>query len=353
MSVRDQVVYRRPFGRWVLDPVVRRAYEAHLSDGTPAPGRAYSAFRKLYGNDDPSLFGAYVAAAEQEHPLLQLPAEPPGIAAGSIDRVVAELRTDGCAVLDRRLDEASCQALEDAARSATCTLVDADDGAPPRARYDEAAPQAVRYEIDEADLVELPAVQRLLADESLLAIAQQHLGAAPVQDLVTMWWTASRGRAASSTAAQQYHFDLDRVRFLKVFVYLTDVDDQHGPHVFVRGSHRSKPDALRRDGRHSDAEVERAFPGKATKIGGPRGTVFLADTLGMHKGTPVEVGHRLVFQLESCTSLFGAAYSRPEIRQPTPELAAAIERYPDAFARFCLASAPGAVNDAGAASERG
>jgi hypothetical protein len=202
-----------------------------------------------------------------------------------------------------------------------------------RARFDPAKATAVRYDLDESDVVTFPAVQRLLADESLLALAQQYLGAAPVQDMVAMWWsTAVVGDA--SAAAQLFHFDLDRLRFLKLFVYVTDVDDEHGPHTFVRGSHRDLPRPFRQDRRYSDDEVLATFGGSVVTIGGERGTTFLADTRALHKGLPLITGHRLVFQMEFATSLFGQVVDRVRLEDPIPRLKSMFDRYPYTFRRF-------------------
>ena len=172
-----------------------------------------------------------------------------------------------------------------------------------------------------------------MADESILRLAQDYLGAAPLQNLVAGRWSAPGGGSASA-AAQLFHFDLDRPRFLKLFVYLTDVDSDTGPHAFVRGTHRDLPAAFRVDRRYSDDEVELAFPGKVVRLPGPRGTVFLADTRGLHKGEPVIRGHRLVFQLELASSLFGQTYTRPVLRRPIPALADAVRRFPSVYRRF-------------------
>jgi hypothetical protein len=151
-----------------------------------------------------------------------------------------------------------------------------------------------------------------------------------------MWWSAALGRGASSAAAQQFHFDLDRLRFVKLFVYLSDVDERTGPHVYVRGSHRLKPAHLRRDGRHADEVVEQAYPGRAEPITGDRGSMFLADTLGLHKGLELVDGHRLVFQLEWATSLFGAPFTRPSITHAVPGLVRQAAAHPWAYQRFDL-----------------
>ena len=88
--------------------------------------------------------------------------------------------------------------------------------------------------------------------------------------------------------AQLYHFDMDRPQFLKLFFYLTDVTPDTGPHCYVRASHRERPAALWRDGRHADDEVL-ALYGRASEveITAPRGTLIAVDTSGFRKGKPL------------------------------------------------------------------
>lgn len=332
MSRLDRVASSALGARLLTGPIARWGYRRHRRDDE-TPRVAYQAMRKLYGAPTTDGFDDLIALAAVEDPLLELPDDPTGVVAGQVDALVATLEREGFALVGGRLDEAVCAELDAGARAATCRLTDADDGSA-SGRFDPARPMAVRYDLLEDDAVAIPAAQRLLADESLLAVAQRYLGAAPVQDLVAMWWSAATGRPASSAAAQLFHHDLDRLRFLKFFVFLTDVDERNGPHVYARGSHRSKPRALRLDGRHADAEVEAAYPGACEVIAGPRGTMFLADTIGMHKGLALLEGHRLVFQLEWSTSLFGAPFTRPRLDDPGPELAAALARYPRTYRRF-------------------
>ncbi|MNY56305.1 hypothetical protein D3C86_1923710 [compost metagenome] len=61
----------------------------------------------------------------------------------------------------------------------------------------------------------------------------------------------------------------------------------------------------------------------------------MADTRGFHKGVALRAGHRLIYQMEFATSLFGAPYHLPPLDVPlVPELAAAIRRHPRTFARY-------------------
>ena len=331
----SDLVYSAAAERMVLGPLARWGYRQHLR-GRGTPESAYRAMRKLYGAPTTVAFDRLAGQAAEEHPLLDLGPDPAGLVAGQVGSLVEGLRRDGFVRLDDRLPEAWCDELTAAASAAECDLVDAAGDAT-TARFDPSAPIAVRYEVSEFDVLASAAAQRVLADASLLALAQEYLGAAPILDLETMWWSAAVGRGASSAAAQQFHFDLDRLRFLKLFVYLTDVDERHGPHVYVRGSHRTKPTPLRRDGRHPDGEVESAFPGAVEAITGPRGSMFLADTLGLHKGLEVAEGHRLVFQIEWTSSLFGTAVTRPAIAEPIAELRAACAAHPWPYQRFGLA----------------
>jgi hypothetical protein len=320
--------------RLVLAPAASAGYRRYRRTGATPPF-AYAAMRKLFGSTRPHLFDALVErAAAEAAPLAALDGPVDGLLPpGVVDDAVAGLRTDGVAVLPIRLPEERCTALEAVAADATCTTV----GPGGRARFDPAAPVAVRYDVDETDLAAAPAVQRLLADRSLLALAQGYLGAAPVHDLVAMWWSAPGGGGPSSAAAQLFHFDLDRLRFLKLFVYLTDVDDDSGPHQFVAGSHRRLPAPFRHDRRYDTDEVRVAFGDAAIRtIGGPRGTVFVADTRGLHRGCPVRRGHRLVFQMEWASSLFGIPTATLPVPHALPELAAAVAELPSVYRRLRL-----------------
>ena len=174
------------------------------------------------------------------------------------------------------------------------------------------------FQFDEDQLVQNPTVWKIASDPQFLSLARSYLGCEPVLDLVAMWWSLAIGASEEekSRAAQLYHFDIDRLSFIKLFVYLTDVTEENGPHCYVSGSHRGfRGDTFLKDGRFSDAEVKSAYPVEEVKICGPKGTVFMADTKGLHKGMPLAAGERLIFQIEFSNSLFGAPYVSPIINR--------------------------------------
>jgi hypothetical protein len=169
------------------------------------------------------------------------------------------------------------------------------------------------FQFDEAKLVADDGVWEVCRMPAFAEVARQYLRCEPILDLVTMWWSLAvpSNQQEQSAAAQLFHFDLDRLSFLKFFVYLTDVTPANGPHCYIAGSHRGfRNIKLQRDGRFSDAEIKAYYPSEEVQIVGQKGTVFVADTKGFHKGLPLESGERLIFQLEFSNSLFGAPYSK-------------------------------------------
>ena len=203
-------------------------------------------------------------------------------------------------------------------------------------RYDPERPIAVRYDGGQMKVLADPVVQQLACDRSVLEIAQHHLGAPPILDFVAFWWNTAFSKVPDSQAAQLYHFDLDRIRWIKFFFYITDVLPENGPHCFIEGSHLPGviPRALLRKGyeRTEDEEVFRYFPNEKEHVfTGKAGTMIAEDTIGLHKGQMVERGHRLILQLQYTSSLFGDMPMVPRVKPTEPELIAAIRRNPGVF----------------------
>jgi hypothetical protein len=104
---------------------------------------------------------------------------------------------------------------------------------------------------------------------------------------------------------------MDRIKFLKVFFYLTDVTPESGPHCYVRGSSKRKPAAILRDGRIPDEEIRSHYPEETfVEICGGTGSIIAVDTRGWHKGKPLTEGERLILQFEYTNSMFGQNYPK-------------------------------------------
>lgn len=261
----------------------------------------------------------------------------------SHDRAVSKLRDEGYYVFEDRLPKDICKRLLQYATSHTCKMrpMDGDKlGKPITVTYHRGSPQTVRYDFDMQDLLDNPDIQNLLADMSFAAVAQDYLGAKPVIDVIGMWWHTDFSDKPDMDAAQFYHFDMDRPKWLKFFIYLTDVESTNGPHTFVAGSHKSGgiPSSMLKKGyaRLEDDEVESAFNKKdIIEFAAPRGTIIAEDTRGLHKGKHVEQGDRLILQIQFSNSLFGGYYPKASMKEEVcAKLKSNITKFPDLYAAY-------------------
>lgn len=132
-------------------------------------------------------------------------------------------------------------------------------------------------------------------DPLVLQIVSNYLGCLPTIDDIVAWWSLP-GRPAPKEE-QFFHRDRDAVKFVKLFVYLSDVGENDGAHVFVKGSHRQN-DFTQRRRRYQDEEVlPRLGAGDLRVMTGRFGATFLEDTYGLHKGGVPADHPRLVLQV--------------------------------------------------------
>ena len=137
-------------------------------------------------------------------------------------------------------------------------------------------------------------------DERLLAMVSEYLGELPVLPYIFLWRSlASDGPLKTS---QLYHCDHSDVRQIKLFVFLSDINEENGPLVVIPAQSSNK---LRKSlgynwtperRRVCDKEMYR-WPESSQKISitGKKGTVVLADTSRLfHYGGRVKSGIRYV-----------------------------------------------------------
>ena len=233
---------------------------------------------------------------------------------GSKESALANLRRDGYAILDTKLDPQLVSELSAKFANAPCTLTSDKETslAPGQAvTVNMEEPLAEKYAVDTHFLMSDPTVRKMLLDRGLLEIAQDYIGSVPAVDIVTAWYSFPSD-SPSHEAAQLFHFDLDRIKWMKVFFLLTDQTIDTGAHLYVPGTHRDRgiPRELLDRGyaRLEDHEVERHFPESTWKtMEAPAGSILIEDTRGLHKGISLKRGHRLMLQFEYAQTLFGHA----------------------------------------------
>lgn len=143
--------------------------------------------------------------------------------------------------------------------------------------------------------LEFPELVRVANDPKILSIVEQYLGCKPTISNLQLWWSFPGHQVAEE--AENFHRDVDDWKFLKLFLYITDVDESSGPHVYVTKSiqsHRWLPIK-----RYSDERIVELFGSEDINIlTGNAGDAFLEDTFGFHKGLVAKSKKRLLFQVQ-------------------------------------------------------
>jgi len=264
--------------------------------------------------------------------------------ASTLEAAAQAVRRDGYYVFPTRLPDAICDDIVEHARTSDGWGWRNGAHLEPVASFDPGHAVAHRYEFAEEKIWGIPAYQELIADPIFVNLSQAYFGGASALKEVSLWCSpAIADGKPDDDAAQIFHFDYDAAPiWLKYFVYLSDVTEENGPHVFVKGSHclgqkRARALLARGYTRISDADIAAVFGAEnLVEITGLKGTIFVADTMGFHKGKPPQRGHRSIAQLEYAMPLFVPARSRP-LPLPTnatPKLLATFGAYPWAFTRF-------------------
>jgi len=340
MKIRGAWRFEKPAHTIRLACEATRGYREFLRTGTTSAS-AYAAMRQLSFRTNGRYNDFMAALSSLCHPPRKL-----AIARGvlgelnskSIGLIAEHIRRDGYCIFERKLPENMQQALVEFA-----LRVPAKPLATPKndsftqfeyrlladCLYDRTNIVSTLYNFDLQTIAEQSVVQELLTDETILSVARAYLGAEQViKQSMAMWWSTNylRGKP-SSLAAQHFHFDMDGIKFLKFFFYLSDVGTENGPHCYIRGSHGRKPRGLLKDGRISDEEILTHYTvDQVMEITGGRGTIFVADTRGFHKGKAIQSGERLMAQLELATSLFGPEHQKIEVN----------ERFSNEFRQFAM-----------------
>lgn len=321
------------------------------------PTEAYYAMRNLYVQTNGrfnDVFQLIYGRTRRNSPMpFSETSQLIGISQPEIDKIVRQLQKDGCYIFpqkieDRYLDALMKFALETPAimQSDKKTATNESDETPfaypdrsaesPYAYFSAENPIASKYIYPEQLASNNPTVQMFMSDPALLNIAQKYIGSQAIIDSVTMWWTTPFGSGQpSSTLAQLYHFDMDRIKFLKFFVYLTDVDAESGPHCYIRGSCQRKPQTVLADRRFKDEELKEHFQASDfLEFTAPRGTVLAVDTRGFHKAKVPTAGNRLILELELASCLFGQTYPKTRLEIKNDQLKKAVENNPVTYSNF-------------------
>jgi hypothetical protein len=229
-----------------------------------------------------------------------------------ITSCVGDLKELGYSVLPTVISEEVVSGLESLAKNEHCILRDRFDGQSSDAlvRVDPDSPLSTSAWVPEDRIVSSGLVEKILSDVQLRYVISTYLATTSFHARrPQLWWSfPSIDRLPKSESAQMFHFDLDAPKWVKFFIYLSDVNSDTGPHFFVPGTHKvgARSSELLHRGyvRISNDDLEKHHPGQSVSISGKKGTAFFGDTSCWHKGGELTQGSRIVFQLEFAATSF-------------------------------------------------
>jgi len=156
-----------------------------------------------------------------------------------------------------------------------------------------------------------PGLLDTLNDARLLDLIEQQLGCVPTLYSVNAWWSHPADKP-EMTNVQYFHRDTDDFRFLTLFIYLTDVGLDGGPHEVTPGSHilEGMRELVRKAswwprfdiersfvedmGEDFSRDVERLLGDSAASLTGKAGEMVLVNTVALHRGLVPTRTSRLV-----------------------------------------------------------
>ena len=139
-----------------------------------------------------------------------------------------------------------------------------------------------------------------------------------------------------ATKSQRWHRDPEDKKMCKMFVYLSDVDENSGPFIYIPESHyggkwrKVFPQRPPRGYYPPDGAVERVIPAEAIKkMTGRAGTILFGDPSGLHKGGYALGRERLMFTVTfaSSASLLKTFYSLPDNFKEQAKKLTAAQKY--------------------------
>jgi hypothetical protein len=180
---------------------------------------------------------------------------------------------------------------------------------------------------------------RFALQKPILQVANAYLGMYAQLRYYNVWHNLAT--QAPPLRSQFWHRDQEDRYILKVFVYLSDVDEGAGPFTYAAGSHpkgdlRRDPEHFleknRKNKRSNDTQLARIVPpDRWIKGVGPQGTIIFADTRGYHKGGLARTRDRILYncmfvsQAAKCDVFFKSP--RHTFSLPEKALAFALSAY--------------------------
>jgi hypothetical protein len=130
-------------------------------------------------------------------------------------------------------------------------------------------------------------VRQIAHDQKIIEVVSRYLGAEPVLYQSDLYWTypitEEEKYQRLISKKSRFHYDVGDFRSLVVFIYLTDVTAECGPHVVIEATHQKKSARNLLSRFLTDQTAEQKYGDRIRTITGKPGTGFFEDLTCYHK----------------------------------------------------------------------
>ena len=223
------------------------------------------------------------------------------------------LNNNGYYLFENFLSKHDCEKLENyTLNNSLIAKSDSNLNSTKEVFFDASNPHSVIYEMKNDKILRSEIAQNLLFNKFIYQVATNYFRSTPFFDHISLA-ISGKSDKPDSEAAQMFHFDLDKPKWLKFFIYLNDVDENNGPHFFIPKTHKNFAikSEIRAQGykRIDDKTISKYYP-NIKEMKGKSGTLLIEDTRGLHKGSVVKKNYRCIALLQFNNSNFGSQTSQ-------------------------------------------
>jgi hypothetical protein len=139
---------------------------------------------------------------------------------------------------------------------------------------------------------DIEVVKNIAHNKNILNLVERYFQTTPIVHSTQIWWTYpyyNDGLPSNPPGNEfGYHYDVDDFKFLKLFFYLSKVDNKSGPHYYIKNNGRKSIKEFL-DRRLSDDEAKKIYNDRILTITGDIGSGFIEDASFYHKGSNPEL----------------------------------------------------------------
>ncbi|WNZ27305.1 hypothetical protein HJG54_30930 [Leptolyngbya sp. NK1-12] len=153
------------------------------------------------------------------------------------------------------------------------------------------------------DILDCPQILKLANHPRALGIVSYLFGCKPTISLIQAWWLRygfdeyENQNNLYLKYPESYHRDIDDWTEIRLFIYLSDVDETSGPHSYIKNTYnRSTPDRYNKFSTTPQQLEISGFPVSENMINivGKPGTAWLMNPFGFHRAKIPTQRHRLI-----------------------------------------------------------